>query len=49
MPRIIGSKGVGYTRISGFQMQLDFLELCHIQDLRITGSQNHRITETAGL
>ena len=47
--RIIGSQELGHSSISWFQRQLDFQELWHIQDLRITGSQNHRITETAWL
>lgn len=48
-PRIPGSQELGHTRISGSQRQLDSQELRHTQDLRITGSQNHRITETAWL
>jgi len=46
---IPGSQGLGHTRISGSQRQLDFQELCHILDLRTIGSWNHRIIETAGL
>ena len=43
MPRITGFQEFGYTRLSGCQRQL------YSQDLRITGSQSHRITETARL
>ena len=41
-----GSQELGYTRISGSQRQLNSQELGHIQDLKITESQNHRITGT---
>ena len=40
-----GSQDLGQTRISRTQRQLDSQELGHTQDLRITGSQNYRITE----
>ena len=45
----IGSLELGHTRISGSQRQLDSQDLGHTQDLRIPGSQNYRITETAEL
>ena len=47
--RIPGSQELGHTSISGSQRQHDSQELWHTQDLRITGSQNHRLTETDGL
>ena len=47
--RIPGSQEFGHTSISGSQRQFDSQELWHTQDLRIKGSQNHRITETAEL
>ena len=46
-PKITGSQEFGHTRISESQWQLDFQELLHTQNLKITGSQNHRITVTA--
>ena len=49
MPRTPGSQKLGQTRISGFHRKLDWQELWHTQNLRFTGSQNHRITEKARL
>lgn len=49
-PRIsdtTGSQELGHTRMLESQGQLDSQELWYTQDLRIPGSQNHRIT--AGL
>lgn len=46
MSRSTGSQDLGYTRISESQRHLDSHELWQTQDLRITGSQNHRTTET---
>jgi hypothetical protein len=40
----MGSQDLDHTRISGYQRQLDSQELGHIQDLRISGSQDPRIT-----
>jgi hypothetical protein len=48
-PKELWSQEVSHIRISGSQRQFDSQELWHTQDLRITGLQIHRITETSGL
>jgi hypothetical protein len=47
--RIPESQELGHTRISSSQRQLDSQEQGHTQNLRISGSQKHRTTETAWL
>jgi hypothetical protein len=49
MPRFLGYQELGFTRISGSQRKLDYKELWQTQNIRFTGSRNHRITEKAEL
>jgi hypothetical protein len=46
LTRSTGSQELHHIRISGSQRQLNSQDLWHSQDLRIPGSQNHRVTDT---